>query len=160
MNVKRLLHLISILKRLEEIEEFYFSINHWFKAEGIKDAMVIPDDFGKSTNIFQEIKSGTCPIVFSACAGGWAALDPELEFQKEGLHLIIQVDFSLYNYGTAYGCLKYGEEFDILALVGFFDLSYQDATWIFNPYSYPFQVPVTPPVIIQQINHLLERGIS
>jgi hypothetical protein len=100
----------------------------------------------------------------ACCAGGYAALDPEL--MAEGLHLAgrgfraasdwIQVDsqeqFATLGRGAANRCIRFGSEYDYGALAKFFGITPEESLRIFEPHSY---IPLLAEEI--RIQDVLER---
>ena len=119
----------------------------------------IPDDCINMT-IWSNTYPAECKTV--GCLLGWACLDPE--FNKLGLTLrqsiryintLLHYKFPQYNKDSAFW---YKEE----AGEKFFELSIQEAKYLFLPTCYPKmqQMPIMKEMIIKHIIHVLHKEVE
>lgn len=147
MNVDRLTQLADVLCNVPVTK---FNMSYWGRYEG-KDAP-------KQLDI---TKCGT-----AACAFGWACSIPE--FQAAGLKLISwggRGEAMYYVVQLTTPCMTYT---DYRAAAKFFDLTWDEAAWIFNPVAYRPEAAdeewetgsVTPAQVVERIESLLagKRG--
>lgn len=136
MNRDRLNHLITVLKQIEA-EDRPFDMWSWAHQE-------------------DEHPCGT-----AACALGWASLDPK--FNAAGLELVAEFEDGRLVSFTSIGNDDDPDQvfprfqgrngFDAGAL--FFDISYEESTFLFDPSSYDTGEP-TPADVISHIEVLLK----
>jgi len=105
MHRARLERLLTIMRNVETQK---FDMSTWFK---LQDPIFNP--------LQKEVSCG-----FTACAGGWAALDPE--FNKQGLTIDLADE----------GQIEFKGRVGLEALADFFELPELIADMLFDPYYY------------------------
>lgn len=149
MNVERLERLVTIMEEVEEKEEKtsqrLFGLSSWFgcrKADGLQ----LDNEDCVIDGMDQFTKCGT-----TACALGWASLDPE--FNEQGLRALkIQGGFMYPTYNGLLG---------IHAAQEFFHLDRDQAYYLFMPSGYEYnegfsEGPIKPREVIEHIKNLLD----
>jgi hypothetical protein len=91
---------------------------------------------------------------YVACAAGHAALDPW--FQSEGLYLGFADD---EEYLHSIPC--YGYKMDDEALAAFFDITNEQVSYVFMPYSYPIIAwAVTPSWVAGRVREIIRTPVG
>lgn len=157
MNRERLTHLIAVLERVEA-QRLNFDLNRFVAAAS---------DYSSSADPVIPIISEPCGT--SACAAGYAAMDPT--FMEQGLRLKFtpadETDEVLYDpkvHGDRIqidpesgGYPVYGRFSTCEALKAFFDLDGDTTDYLFYPHKYPANTTVGPRQVIERIQEVLAR---
>lgn len=176
MNIDRMNHMITVLEGVIAADKA-FNLSGWVMNE----ASMHRDDPDFVKNHWNTVGNVQKTCGTSACAMGYAALDPA--FQAQGLTLKIEVygpdgrtveypvtTVKEFNEITRRPTLEVDEIYirfngqdGIGAAMEFFGITEKAATWMFLPDHYEDmtqdnQVPITPQAVIDRLRAVIEAG--